>query len=149
MAKVQERIRTGVRNTTIPNPAYGQKKAYVGTIEKFTGWVSKVQEKNSEVLIDILKKNGLRFNHFFEFTHEGYGSYTESDRYNKVRKMQQFIAVVGDLANPTLVWYKYEGAAAGGGKNLIYVKGEEHKLSDFVGSSYRPYTASQIKKLLT
>lgn len=129
--KDPERIPLGIGRQTAPNPYLQRGKDYSG---HFKGnpdsfqFASNVQKINYENLKAILARYGLRFNYFAASTYAGQGSYWNR---SGNPKLQSFVGTT-DIENPKFVWWKYEGATAGGGRNWVYVGGKAMKLSDFL-----------------
>ncbi len=129
-----QRFRTGVRNTTIVNPAwlhenfdsneYGAIRCMGTTAETFQGLCSdydfRLQTKNFKALQEILKRNGTDF------------LYVAAARYMGDVRNHRFVACSAD---GSLVWNKYVGYIAQGGQNHIYVSGMRIKVSVFLGLS--------------
>ena len=136
-AAMPSRIRLGAKNQTAPNPALVKgsqfSNQFVGKNADKHKFVSRVQVNNYERIKQILKRNGLQFNHFFASTFRGSADYTM--RYSGKdpgANLETFIGVVGDINNPQFVWWKYEGGVAGGGRNLVYAGGQPEKLTNLL-----------------
>lgn len=146
--KVPDRIFTGYRAITVPNPYLMKGKGYSN---QFAGnpdqhqFASKIQRNNYQRLKDILKRNGLKFNQFYASTYRGGADYIR--RYgnpNAGANLETIVAVAGKPEAPTFVWHKYEGSVAGGGQNTVYVAGRAMKLTHFL--SLNPAAQDRLLK---
>jgi hypothetical protein len=127
------RFYTGVRNTTIPNPAWlhrtqtttvdGWPLREVGTeAETFEGLCSEYdfekQTTNFRRLREVLRANGTDF------------LYVASAHYRgDLHTNHRFVACSAD---GSLLWNKYVGFVAQGGQNHVYVAGMRIKVSVFL-----------------
>lgn len=102
-----------------------QIKPYSGKPEGYT--FSRVQQKNYDMLVDILARNGMKFTKIDASTYPGERSYL--DRLNKSTPIMLTTFLV---KSPALEWHKYEGFTAGGGQNTVKVGGKKMKLTDFL-----------------
>jgi hypothetical protein len=126
------RFHTGVRNTTIVNPAwlhrnfeeneYGWLRMAGTTAETFEGLCSdynfRLQAENYIKLRNILRRNGTDF------------LYVAAARYMGDKRNHRFVACSAD---GSLLWNKYVGFIAQGGQNHVYVAGRRVKTSIFLG----------------
>jgi hypothetical protein len=128
----KDRIPTGVRQTTIANPALDDWPGivnYSGDPEQYN--FSSVQKKNYDALKNILARNDISFDYIGSSTYPGWRAY---DDYGwKERGLPESIKLTRFVAvSPKLVWEKYEGMTAGGGRNTVYVGGNSLKLTTFL-----------------
>ena len=100
-------------------------KRYSGKPEGYT--FSQVQQKNYDMLVDILARNGMKFTKIDAQTYPGERSYI--DRH---RKSTPIMLTAFKVTSPALEWHKYEGFTAGGGRNTVKVGGKKMKLTDFL-----------------
>jgi len=126
--KFPTRFHTGIRNTTIPNPAHlhrtdvGCKHRHFGTTaETFEGlcvdYNFRLQMENYLDLRRILRRNGTDF------------LYVAAARYEGDQRNHRFVACV---KNGSLLWNKYVAYSAQGGQNHVYVAGMRIKVSLFL-----------------
>ena len=125
------RFRTGVRNTTIVNPAWlhknfndnehGAIRCLTQPVTTFEGQCSdynfRQQTKNFKALQAVLKRNGTDF------------LYVAAASYTGDVKNHRFVACSAD---GSLLWNKYVGYIAQGGQNHVYVSGMRIKVSVFL-----------------
>lgn len=134
--KNEKRIPTGVRNTTVLDPStfdggdyarswFKKKKIqiqhYSGKPSGFT--LTRVQQNNYQALSDILVRNGSKFDYVGAATYTGQASYQGGN----IPTLTRFV-----MTAPGLVWEKYEGISAGGGRNTVYVGGKRLKTTEFL-----------------
>lgn len=98
---------------------------YSGPPEGYT--FSRVQQKNYDMLVDILARNGMKFTRIDAETYPGRRSY-----YDRIGKSTPIMLTSFIGRSPALEWYKYEGQTAGGGTNTVKVGGKKMKLTDFL-----------------
>ncbi len=115
-----ERIPTGVRKTTIPNPGTWTKNNsyYLGPVGQYHNWAK--QLNNFNALQAALEAVGSELEWVGVSTIEGdsgYPNYTPRD-------LVTFVSVSK--------CEKYEGMSAGGGQNRVYVDGKMLKLTEFL-----------------
>jgi len=128
--KFPARFRTGIRNTTIPNPAQLHQTAVatprgwpmrLGAAETFEGlcvdYNFRLQMGNYLALRCILRRNGTDF------------LYVAAARYMGDQRNHRFVACVKD---GSLLWNKYVAYSAQGGQNHVYVSGMRIKTSIFL-----------------
>lgn len=132
--KIEKRIPTGVRNTTVIDPstiAYAKSYMVKKNLKTYSGnpsgvHLGTIQEKHYQTLSDILARSGKKFNYVGYASYEGFPAY--SSHYSKKNPtLTRFV-----MTAPGFVWEKYEGDTAGGGQNRVYVSGKAMKLSDFL-----------------
>lgn len=99
-------------------------KRYSGKPEGYT--FSRVQQKNYDMLVDILARNGMKFTKIDAQTYPGERSYLDRHKTTPIM-LTTFI-----VKSPALEWHKYEGWTAGGGSNTVKVGGKKMKLTDFL-----------------
>lgn len=130
--KFPTRFATGVRNTTVVNPAwlhrthtsneYGRLRDFSVPVDTFEGLCSEydfgLQSRNFKALQDVLHRHGTDF------------LYVAAARYKGNVRNHRFVACSAD---GSLVWNKYVGFAAQGGQNHVYVAGMRIKVSVFLG----------------
>lgn len=131
-ASEEKRIPTGVRNTTVIDPSsfanitartWKNLKVYSGNPNGVS--LGTIQEKHYQTLIDILARNGKKFNYVGYASYEGFPAYNAYSKNNPT--LTRFV-----MTAPGFVWEKYEGDTAGGGQNRVYVGGKMLKLTDFL-----------------
>jgi hypothetical protein len=115
-----ERIRTGFRDTTIPNPAYLHRrdraaKTFVGDAKDYS---FERQTENFKKLRAILQANGTDFAEVASAHYQG-----------DLHTNHRFVVSTKD---GSLLWHKYVGFAAQSGQNHVFVKGRRIKVSCFV-----------------
>jgi hypothetical protein len=121
MKKLTKRIATGLRATTVANPALEGLNRYAGAP---SGYQWNHQQANRDKVAAILKANGRRLTTVYASTFQGRGFYLNPQhRPNLVT----FVALGRDF-----VWHKYEGNVAGGGRNTVYANGHHMKLTEFL-----------------
>jgi hypothetical protein len=98
-------------------------KTYSGPLEGID--LSRIQERNYEALQAILQRNGDAIHYI------GYAAYPGMPAYNAGPNSKPTLTTFVGIAN-SLVWEKYEGQTAGGGRNTVYVGGRAMKLTDFL-----------------
>jgi len=142
VSKGPVRIRLGVGDQTAPNPFHTRGKGYTnhfsGNPDQYQ-FASHSQRNNYLKLKEVLRKNGLKFNHFFASTYIGGGGYANPNNKNR---LETFIGIVGDINNPVFIWYKYEGYVAGGGQNYVIMGGVKGRLSNFL--EYKPAIQTKL-----
>jgi hypothetical protein len=124
-----ERFHTGIRNTTIPNPAalYRFSRDAVSVFEgRVEDYDFKQQYSNFFKLQAVLRTNGTKLGPIAVATYVGDGGYSNNW---KPRNLTRFVSCSED---GRLMWEKYEGSSAGGGQNYVFVCGMKIKLSDFL-----------------
>ena len=126
-----ERFATGVRNTTIPNPALvfeGDDGADVfqGVVEDYN---FKRQSENFLRLQKVLKANDTELGPIAAATYDGNQGYQGNYKHTSLTR---FVSCSKD---GRLMWAKYEGKSVGGGQNYVYVAGMRLKLTDFLAQS--------------
>jgi len=137
-ATKEKRIPTGVRNTTVLDPStydggwYGKSffqknrikiRHYLGDPMGYT--LSSIQEGHFEYLSNVLARSGQEFDYLGLAEYEGQAAYNAPNKKN-MPTLFRFV-----MTAPGLVWEKYEGISAGGGRNTVYVGGKAMKLTDF------------------
>jgi ABC-type nitrate/sulfonate/bicarbonate transport system substrate-binding protein len=157
------RIATGVGATTVPSPArwdggdYGRgylnkhnsldsqtgkvKNSYEGPVIGYT--FNQVQQKNFDMLQLALSRNGLKFTFVSAATYPGSPAYDKraANSYDsdgtclQTVDLTRFVVVAASGSQPAMVWEKYEGLAAGGGQNHVYVGGRKIKTQAFLSLS--------------
>ena len=102
-----------------------QVKRYSGKPEGYT--FSRVQQKNYDMLVDILARNGMKFTKVDAQTYPGQRSYID-----RLSKSTPIMLTTFIVKSPALEWHKYEGLTAGGGQNTVKVGVKKMKLTDFL-----------------
>lgn len=134
-----ERIPTSVRKISVLNPVflpqagyYDPKSMQMKTWEGNPSTVDfKAQANNYNALSEILKRNGQSFDWIGMAKYTGEADYIRRyDKPDAKAMLTRFVAT-----SPVLVWEKYEGATAGGGRNEVYVGGAKMKLTEFLALS--------------
>lgn len=115
----------GIREQGVAEGSSSQIKTYSGPPEGYT--FSRVQQKNYDMLVDILARNGMKFTRIDAETYPGRRSY-----YDRIGKSTPIMLTSFIGRSPALEWYKYEGQTAGGGTNTVKVGGKKMKLTDFL-----------------
>jgi hypothetical protein len=115
----------GIREQGVAGGSSSQIKGYSGPPEGYT--FSRVQQKNYDMLVDILARNGMKFTRIDAETYPGRRSY-----YDRIGKSTPIMLTSFIGRSPALEWYKYEGQTAGGGTNTVKVGGKKMKLTDFL-----------------
>ena len=108
------RLPTGIRKTTVPFYA----EDFHGDPEDYD---FKRQTAAYEALRDTLAAMGLKF--------------TEMGASNITDKRAHWTLYVGKREAPFLIWEKYEGLAAMGAQNRLFVRSEMFKMTHFMGLS--------------
>lgn len=135
--KGEKRIPTGVRNTTVLDPSTFDGGNYARNFFKRTGHkiehysgdpmgytLSNVQEQHFDYLSDVLARNKQQFDYLGLAKYPGQPAYNSSS--GNTPTLFRFV-----MTAPGLVWEKYEGINAGGGRNTVYVGGKAMKLTAF------------------
>ena len=120
-----KRFPTGIRKTTIANPARGLANAldYQGDV---SGYQFGGQASNFLKLQAILKENGTELGPIAASTYpSGSGWYGDFVG----RKLTRFVSCSKD---GSLMWEKYEGSIPGGGQNHVFMAGRKMKLTGFL-----------------
>ena len=136
------RIPTGVGRTTVQDPTTYDGGDYLGDnyqvnfIDKYVGPpegidLGPVQERTYEKLQEVLERNGDSFREF-RWAKYTVDHTTWPDRHSrqagfKPDVLTRFVGIADKM-----VWEKYEGTVAGGGRNTVYVGGRKMKMTDFV-----------------
>ena len=120
-----KRFPTGIRKTTIVNPAFGNKDAtdYQGDV---SGYVFKGQAQNFLSLQAVLKENGTELGPIAASTYPAETWWYYS---SKCRNLTRFVSCSKD---GRLMWEKYEGNTPGGGHNHVFMAGRKMKLTGFL-----------------
>jgi hypothetical protein len=117
---IPERIRTGYRETTVPNPA--NLFSGIDTAETFQGDASKYnflkQTQNFKVLQSILERNGDGFTKISAAKYKG--DLHINHRFDVLTESGK------------ILWHKYVGHAAQSGQNHIFIHGRRLKISVFM-----------------
>lgn len=129
-----EHIPTGVRKTTIVNPVFLPNQPYYSELKNIdtvegnpTTFKFNAQENNYQQLLKVLKRNNQKFDWIGAARYTGSADYTKRyDNPNAKATLTRFVCTA-----PSLIWEKYEGLTAGGGRNVIYVGGTGMKLTSF------------------
>ena len=119
-----ERISTGIRNTTIFNPAYSTGVPFEGDPKNYS--FNSIQRKNYDQLAAVLERNKLKFTYIGACDREGERDYLNRNKPGKIT-LTSFVAIAAGF-----VWEKYEGYCAGGGQNRVYVAGQMMKTTQFL-----------------
>jgi len=114
------RIPTGLRNTTIPNPVdlkgkRGYRNAYQGSVD---GYDFLKQRQNFEDLQARLAESGEMLVEVAGVMYDGDNGYNH-----------RFVAT---NKSGTIVWHKYVGYAAQSGQNHVFIHGRRIKVSVFL-----------------
>jgi hypothetical protein len=133
--KVEKRIPTGVRNTTVIDPStIGYAKSYMvkTNLKTYSGkpsgvFLGTIQEKHYQTLSDILARNGKKFNYVGYASYEGFPAQGAWGGKSTGPTLTRFV-----MTAPGFVWEKYEGDTQGGGQNRVYVGGKAMKLTTFL-----------------
>ena len=142
----EKRIPTGVRKTTVLDPSTYDGGDYARhwfkknriKIRRFSGdpmdyVLSDVQEAHFANLSDILARNGLEFEYMGLAEYEGQAHYMRRPWAHKRPTLFRFVMTASNPdGTPAFVWEKFEGIAAGGGQNRVYVGGKKMKLTEFM-----------------
>jgi hypothetical protein len=118
------RIPTGVRNTTIPNPVVVALREY-SNVTSFEGSVAKYRFERQAVNFSNLQ--GVLRYHNKDFDQVAAVHYKGDLGIN-----HRFVVTTRD---GSLLWYKYVGFAAQSGQNHVFVAGMRIKVSRFLGYS--------------
>ena len=115
-----ERIRTGFRDTTIPNPAYLHRrdraaKTFVGAAKDYN---FERQTENFKKLRAVLQANGTDFAEVASAHYPG-----------DLHTNHRFVVSTKD---GSLLWHKYVGYAAQSGQNHVFISGRRIKVSYFL-----------------
>ena len=124
----ENRIATGVGKTTVFDPSStGGKNSYSG--DPTGKHIGNIQERNFEALSVALNRNGIKFDYLGWNAHEGQADYLNRGTAgrNQTPLLTTFV-----MTGPGVVWEKYEGYAAGGGRNTIYVGGYKMATTAFL-----------------
>ena len=116
--KAPGRIKTGIKNQTVENPAYGNgnsKPFYSGTPD---GYDFGPQAANFAKVEKYLAKQKKKL------VYVGVGKGTNSDNV----RYSTFVAV-DDVDNPTFVWQKLQTDTPGSSRNLFYTDGKMANVS--------------------
>jgi hypothetical protein len=131
-----ERFATGIRKTTIPNPAVTFRNNPDATIYRGSpglfDW--RKQKLNYERLRAVLQSNGDDLLQVFAVRWPA-----NEWAYGRT----EFTRFVCTTASGALLWEKYENGSAGAGQNYVYVAQRRFLLSSFLG-----YTHAQQVLLL-
>ncbi len=126
---LQERFRTGVRNTTVPNPAL---MSELSGAQVYSGLASQYdflkQKENHQRLRACLQRAGLDFTlaHAVTFQSDTGWCYENSIRCHRF---------VVETTDPGVLWYKYVAGHPGSGQNHLFVHGRRIKVSQFVSTN--------------
>ena len=115
-----ERIRTGFRDTTIPNPAYLHRRDK--SAKTFVGYANNYnferQTENFKKLRAVLQANGRDFAEVASAHYQG-----------DLHTNHRFVVSTND---GSLLWHKYVGHAAQSGQNHVFISGRRIKVSCFL-----------------
>lgn len=137
-----KRFATGIRSTTIPNPArLGLPGAvnFQGTVGKYKGF-SIIQAKNFAMLQAALMLQGTKLGPICAATYDGIVGYNSYGTYNQHRRPTRFVAASED---GRLMWEKYDAQCSQSGQNYVFAGGQKVKVSTFLG-----WGAAKQKQLL-
>lgn len=124
---LHDRIRTGYKDRTIPNPAglagqstwFGEfrnsREVFQGPAEKYN---FRKQAENFIKLKNVLERNGIKFTLASGLLYDGDRGYN-----------QRFVVLTD---KPGILWYKYVGFIAQSGQNHIFIHGKRIKVSYFL-----------------
>lgn len=131
-SKKPVRIPTGVGKITVLNPVWLDGGDYYPPPDNYEGDPAKFdfkkQTANYVELRDILARNNQKMDWIGVSKYEGMADYIRRFDNPKAKVMlTRFVAT-----SPNLVWEKYEGGTAGGGRNTVYVGGKMMKTTDFL-----------------
>lgn len=112
-AIIPDRISTSVGRTSIAFPH----ALYCGDPEQYD---FKRMKGKYQALKEVLARNNLKF--------EVVGA-------SKVGTNERFVAVVGTLEQPLLMWERYVGMSSQSGQSHLYFLGECWKVTDFLAKS--------------
>ena len=119
-----DRIHTGVRGVTIPNPAIWAAQRY-REVTSFEGDVRNYcferQAVNFSNLQGVLRYHNKDFDQVAAAHYKG-----------DLHRNHRFVVTTRD---GSLLWYKYVGFVAQGGQNHVFVAGMRVKVSRFLGYS--------------
>ena len=120
MQILPDRFHTGIRNTTVPNPAViyqngGKTRTFAGKVEDYD---FKRQTKNYLALKKVLENCGKKF------------SYVAAAQYGgDLHTNHRFDVLTED---GSVLWHKYVGFAAQSGQNHLFMHGMRIKVSRFL-----------------
>lgn len=116
------RIRTGFKDRTIPNPSTlsysGLREVYEGPV---SGYDFKKQKANFVKLENALFDAGVQFTEVSGIVYDGDCGYNH-----------RFVVLTN---RENVLWYKYVGYAAQGGQNHMFIHGCRIKVSIFLSES--------------
>ena len=116
LLEAADRFRTGIRNTTVSNPAKFPKGAYTN-LKTWEGdpdnYDFKRLKSQYDTLKNILKRNKFKFTYIGVASYSGNASYLS--RTGNTANLTRFVAV-----SDPMIWEKYEGNTAGGGRHRSY-----------------------------
>ena len=136
-----KRFATGIRATTIPNPArLGLPGAvnFQGTVDKYKGF-SVIQAKNFAALQAALKRQGTELGPICAATYDGIVGCNSYGTYYQHRRPTRFVAASKD---GRLMWEKYDAECSQSGQNYIFAGGQKVKVSTFL--AWKPSTQKKL-----
>jgi hypothetical protein len=131
-----DRIRTGYKDRTIPNPAgLAGQSTWFGVFENsrevyqgpVSGYNFRKQAENFIKLKNVLEANGIKFTAVSGLLYNGDRGYN-----------QRFVVLT---SHPAILWYKYVGFIAQSGQNHIFIHGRRIKVSLFLAQLPEVQTA--------
>jgi hypothetical protein len=123
-----KRFYTGIRNTTIPNPAILHQgdvgaKVFEGQVEDYD---FRFQRRNFSKLQAVLLANGTSMGPIAAAEFTGYYGYEYA------QKPMRQVCFVACARDGSLMWWKYAANSSAGNQNEVFVGGKKMHLSTFL-----------------